>query len=231
MMNKPIESVALSLKLPSYSYGVILALKQISSQFEKGSLTAIVGPNGGGKSTFLKILAGLYIPKSGTVTRNISSPAEMAYLPQHHELDRTFPFLAKDVVMMGLWPQGKEKASTISSILDRVGLAGFEKRSISALSGGQFQRLLFARLVAQDADVILLDEPFAGIDQATVRDLLSLLHTWHHQGKTILVVLHDLAIVRNHFPQTLILSQEVIAHGPTGDVLTLENLTKATFHV
>jgi zinc/manganese transport system ATP-binding protein len=226
------KRIALCASLPFYRYGSsITALTNVSVSFEQGSLTAIVGPNGGGKSTLMKLLAGIYEPQSGQVTRSISVATDIAYLPQHHELDRTFPFLVTDVIAMGLWPNIKTKPEIITQILEEVDLKGFEKRPLSALSGGQFQRLLFARLIAQKAKIILLDEPFVGVDQATLIDLIALIHEWHEQGKTIVAVLHDLTLVRQHFDQTLILSQKVIARGFTQDILTLENLAQATFHV
>ena len=223
-------AIALDVSLPFHRYGSIVALQNISVSFEKGSLTAIVGPNGGGKSTLIKLLSGLIKPQSGYITRAIDAPTDIAYLPQTHTLDRTFPLLASNVIAMGLWPHHKEKADIIPQVLAQAGLAGFEKRSLAALSGGQFQRLLFARLIAQNAPIILLDEPFSGIDQATMKDLLSLIHEWHQRGKTIVAVFHDLPLVREHFPVSFLLAQEGIAYGATADVLTLENLARAAFH-
>ena len=217
--------------IPYWRYGSVVALKDIGLNLEIGSFTAIVGPNGGGKSTLMKLLAGIYRPQAGKIICQSASKQDIAYLPQHHELDRTFPFLAEEVVAMGLWPDRNARTGEISSCLNRAGLSGFEKRSLNALSGGEFQRLLFARLIAQKASIILLDEPFIGVDQATIHDLMALMVEWHGQGKTIAVILHDLTLVRAWFPQTLVLSQKIIAHGATAQVLAVENLAKAAFNV
>jgi zinc/manganese transport system ATP-binding protein len=121
----------------------------------------------------------------------------------------------------------RRDATAISSAIDAVGLDGFEARPIASLSGGQLQRMLFARLLMQNASVILLDEPFTALDSRTVSDLLALVARWHGEKRTVLVVSHDLDLVRAHFPQTLLLAREQIAKGKTGAVLTEENLSKA----
>ncbi len=231
--------LAFNIHISNYSYGSIEALKNIHVEIEQGSFTAIVGPNGGGKSTLLKLLADILpLPRSSNISRLQSDPHLIAYLPQSSEIDRTFPLLVEDIVVMGLWPRmgtlGRlppHARSDIQKILEQVGLQGLEKRPIHALSGGQLQRLFFARLLAQDAPIILLDEPFAAVDPTTTEDLLKILKTWHDQGKTILAVLHDLNVVRRHFPTTLLIAKTIIGHGPTQDILVPEILAKAAFYV
>lgn len=207
------------------------AVHHISGHFAPGSLTAIVGPNGAGKSTLLRAIAGLHAVHEGRV----AAPREaIALLPQATALDRAFPINCLDVVMFGHWARAgafralrpAERASSRQA-LAAVGLEGFEKRPVGSLSTGQFQRVLFARLLVQDAPVILLDEPFNAVDARTAADLLALVHRWHGEGRTILAVLHDLDLVRNQFPQTLLLAREPIAWGSTAEVLTPANRLKA----
>jgi zinc/manganese transport system ATP-binding protein len=162
----------------------------------------------------------------------------MAYLPQHSEIDRYFPARVLDLVALGLWPKrGMLKRFTasddesIEAALSAVGLEGFRDRPIDTLSGGQLQRTLFARVLLQDADLILLDEPFNAIDQRTLSDLVELIHRWHGEKRTVVVVLHDLELVRTHFPETLLLARQPVAWGKTQDVLMPSNLLKARqFH-
>ena len=191
-----------------------------------------MGPNGAGKSTLIKALAGRLRPIGGWIDG--LETHRVAWLPQQSGIDRSFPIAVQDMVMLGLWHEvgalGRYTAAhrqACHDALAEVGLLGFERRGIDTLSGGQLQRALFARLVLQDAPVVLLDEPFAAIDQRTTNDLLPLLHRWQAQGKTVVAVLHDLAQVRAHFPQTLLLAREPIAWGPTANVLTPANWQRA----
>ncbi len=201
-------------------------------------MTAVVGPNGGGKSTLIKLIAGLFDPSDGKIKRHGLEPSDIAYLAQRTEIDRTFPIKVEDVVAMGLWPKvtsstryNKNHHHVVQDILDKVGLSGMGRRSIAQLSGGQLQRLFFGRVMAQDAKLILLDEPFAGIDQPTVSHLIELVQAWHKSGKTIVAVLHDINLVRALFPETILIARSLIASGLTDQVLTPENLTKAAFNV
>ncbi|MEW8562736.1 MAG: metal ABC transporter ATP-binding protein [Candidatus Thiodiazotropha sp.] len=199
-----------------------------------GSLVAVVGPNGAGKSTLLKGIVGRLAPLGGEIRLTGITVSEIAYLPQQVNIDRSFPISVFDMVAMGLWrktgafgqfgPDGDRK---VGEALDIVGLGGFEKRPIDTLSGGQMQRSLFARLLLQDARLILLDEPFTAIDSATVRDLKGLIHRWHGERRTVVAVLHDLDQVRTDFPETLLLARELIAAGPTENVLSPVNLDQA----
>jgi zinc/manganese transport system ATP-binding protein len=208
------------------------AVHHLSGEIATGSLTAIVGPNGAGKSTLLKGIAGALSPLDGDIA--LARGRRLAYLPQQAELDRSFPIHVYDLVAMGLWNRagifggiGGGAAAKIEAAIAAVGLSGFERRPIGALSGGQMQRALFARLLLQDADIILLDEPFTAIDARTTADLLALVQRWHGESRTVVAVLHDIETVRRAFPQTLLLARETVAWGETGEVLTAANLLKA----
>jgi len=210
------------------------AVHHLDAEIGAGSLTAIVGPNGAGKSTLLKAITGALKPFEGTLDRAGRSHGDIAYLPQQAEIDRGFPIGVRDLVAMGLWREtgpfraiGRAQAARIDAAIAAVGLSGFENRQIGALSGGQMQRCLFARLLLQDAEVVLLDEPFAAIDAKTVADLIDVVRRWHGEGRTIVAVLHDLETVKAHFPRTLMLAREMVAHGPTASVVTPENLLRA----
>lgn len=210
------------------------AVHHLSGAFAPGSLTAIIGPNGAGKSTLLKALAGLLRPDAGRIERNGLERHRVAYLPQVPELDRRFPISVLDTVATGHWPRvGWHRAIDAPArwaameAIAAVGLSGFEARPIGTLSAGQFQRALFARLMLQDAAVILLDEPFNAIDARTVADLVALVERWHREGRTVIAVLHDLEQTRRHFPEALLLARERIAWGKTADVLTPANLERA----
>ena len=201
------------------------AVHHLNARIAPCSLLALVGPNGAGKSTLIKALAGELRPLSGTVSG--LAGRRIAWLPQHSGLDPSFPIGVRDMVAMGLWHRvgalrrfTAEHRRLCDEALAAVGLTGFETRGLDTLSGGQLQRALFARLILQDAPVVLLDEPFAAVDNRTSTDLLALLHRWQHQGKTVIVVLHDLAQVRAHFPLTMLLARELVACGPTAEVLT-----------
>lgn len=210
------------------------AVHHLSAEIQAGALVAVVGPNGAGKSTLLKGLAGELRPIGGRILLADLPPGGLAYLPQRSEIDHGFPVSVFDVVAMGLWHEigafgglARAQRHRVRAALDAVGLAGFESRPIGSLSGGQLQRARFARLMLQDAPVILLDEPFAAIDSRTVDDLIGLILGWHAQGRTILTVVHDLEQVRRHFPTALLLSREPVAFGPTAEVLTPELLARA----
>lgn len=209
------------------------AVHHLSLTLPPGALVAVVGPNGAGKSTLLKALAGQLHPLGGRID-GLGEPHRVACLPQHSGIDRSFPISVQELALLGLWHEvgalGRYSAAhrrTCHEALAAVGLLGFERRAIDTLSGGQLQRALFARLILQDAPVVLLDEPFAAIDHRTVRDLLVLLHRWHAQGKTVIAVLHDLAQVREHFPHTLLLAREPVAWGATAEVLTAAHWARA----
>ncbi len=229
-----VTGAAITLRDLTLAYDRHPAVHHLDGRFEQGSLTAIVGPNGAGKSTLLKAIAGVLTPASGSVDRGAMRGRDLGYLPQAAEIDRSFPLTVADTVMLGAWRRigalrGVDRATAASAraALAAVGLEGFERRAVGALSAGQFQRVLFARLLLQDAAVILLDEPFTAIDTRTTRDLLDLVRRWHGEGRTVITVLHDFEQVRANFPQALLLAREPIAWGPTETALSPANLLRA----
>ena len=218
----------------SVGYGERLALEGVTGDFAPASMTAVVGPNGAGKSSLLKALAGIVRPVTGQVSCAALARHRLAYLPQQAEFDRGFPITVGELVALGDWRNfgsirelPSRLAAGVHEAVATVGLAAFIDRQIAELSVGQFQRALFARLVLQDADVILLDEPFAALDESTTDDLLGLLQRWQAKGQTIVAVLHDLDRVRLHFPSTLLLARSPIAWGDTSLALSADNLARA----
>jgi zinc/manganese transport system ATP-binding protein len=210
------------------------AVHHLSGSFARGSLTAIVGPNGSGKSTLLKGIVRLLRPVDGVIEPAGFGRGAIAYLPQHAEIERRFPISVIDTVLLGHWHRigwaraaNQELRAAAGRALAAVGLEGFERRSIGTLSIGQFQRVLFARLMVQDAELILLDEPLSAVDWRTSKDLLDLIAGWHAEGRTVAAVIHDLDQVRAYFPETLLLARERVAWGLTQEVLSPENLRRA----
>jgi len=210
------------------------AVHHVTGRFLPGSLTAIVGPNGAGKSTLLGALSGQLQAAEGSIHFGLGSKSVLAYLPQQSSIDREFPVRVLDVVLLGAWRELKSFSrvsdlmrSRATEALAAVGLVGFERRFIGELSVGQLQRVLFARLLMQDASIILLDEPFNALDTRTAEDLLQVVLTWHREARTVIAVLHDMNMVRAHFPQTLLLAREVIAWGDSAQTLATENLARA----
>jgi zinc/manganese transport system ATP-binding protein len=210
------------------------AVHHLEGEIAPGATLAVCGPNGAGKSTLLKALAGLLAPLGGRIDLGGISPREIAYLPQVAEIDRSFPINVRDFIAMGAMRRvglfgrldANERARA-SAAIARVGLEGMDDRPIETLSGGQMQRILFARLIMQDQRVILLDEPFGAIDESTADDLLTLIAEWRTEGRTIVAVLHELDLARRAFPNTLLLARELIAWGPTRAVLSARNLARA----
>ena len=224
-------NAALRLVDVTVSYDRHPAVHHISVDIPAGEMTAIVGPNGAGKSTLLKALLGLAPRVEGRIE---CAARRIAYLPQQAEIDRTFPISVFDTVLLGRWGRfggfgaaGPADLHDARHAIEAVGLAGFERRPIDTLSVGQFQRVLFARLLLQDADLVLLDEPFAAIDAKTVGDLMEVIKRWHAEKRTVVAVLHDLDQVRRDFPNSLLLARELVAAGPTVGVLSAENLLRA----
>ena len=210
------------------------AVHHLDGAVETGALVAVMGPNGAGKSTLFKGIVGALKPLAGSIERDGLDARDIAYLPQVAEIDRSFPINVYDIVAMGLWRAkgafggiGGKDHNAIEAAIAAVGLTGFESRPIGTLSGGQLQRMLFARLLLQDARVIVLDEPFTAIDAKTSADLLDLVRRWHRERRTVLAALHDIDLVRANFPQALLLAREPVAWGATAEVLTAENLAKA----
>ncbi|WP_183194038.1 ATP-binding cassette domain-containing protein [Bartonella fuyuanensis] len=204
-----------------------IAIRSFSAKLKAGSLVAITGNNGAGKSTLLKAIAGLVKPLKGKIMKPKKS--RVAYLAQQCDLDQTFPIDVKTLVktglwsFCGLWKNQRPYDSKIWSALEMVGLTELATCSLETLSGGQLQRALFARIIVQDANIILLDEPFNGVDCKTQKDLLVIITHWQQQGRTILTALHDLLIVRNFFPHMIQINQQNALYGQT--TLFLDNTT------
>jgi zinc/manganese transport system ATP-binding protein len=210
------------------------AVQGLSGRFAPGGLTAVVGPNGSGKSTLLKALAGHAKPLAGTIDLGGLRPSEIAYLPQAHGLDLKFPLSIGDLVSFGLIGRrglfgglSAHDRARLAEIMAHVGLKGLEHRPIGSVSGGQLQRALFARVMAQDAKLVLLDEPFNGVDARAAEDLAQLMAGWPVQGRTVIAVLHDLDLVHRLCPHTLVLAREAVAWGPTDQALSTDRLTRA----
>jgi len=210
------------------------AVHHLDGPIQTGALVAVVGPNGAGKSTLFKGIVGILKPLAGGIELGGLAARDIAYLPQIAEIDRTFPINVFDMVAMGLWRRaglfggiGRKERDDVEQAIAAVGLTGFEDRAISTLSGGQMQRMLFARLLLQNARVIVLDEPFNAIDAKTSADLLDLIRRWHSERRTVLAALHDIDLVKANFPETLLLAREPVAWGSTPEVLTPANLLKA----
>ncbi len=230
------KSGAVTLENVTLSYHRHPAVHHISGHFSPGSLTAIAGPNGAGKSTLLKAIAGVMSPDEGTISLHGLERKRVAYLPQAAELQRDAPLSVLQLVTSGLWQQtgyfGAIHAALrmkAADALASVGLSGFEKRALSSLSAGQFQRALFARVLLQDAPLILLDEPFTAVDAETTAQLLGLVQRWHQEKRTIICVLHDFEQIRAYFPECLLLARECIAWDGTENVLKPEHLLNARF--
>lgn len=210
------------------------AVHHLSGSFAAGSMTAIVGPNGSGKSTLVKGITGFLRPMDGSIDHGGLLPHQIAYLPQRLEVDRSFPITVLDTVLLGLWQEigmfggvNRTLWQRAAQALSTVGLGGLESRGINELSGGQFQRVMFARMSLQEAPVLIFDEPFSAIDEQTVLDLMAVIRRWHQEGRTLLMVVHDMDLVRQYFPQTLLLAREPVAWGETGEVLTEEHLLQS----
>jgi zinc/manganese transport system ATP-binding protein len=207
------------------------AVSGLSGCFAPGSLTAIAGPNGAGKTTLLRALAGLHPPAAGRID---VAKDQVALLPQASTLDRSFPISCLEMVALGHWArlgpfrrQTPAMRDAVRQALVAVGLSDLAARPVGSLSAGQFQRALFARLIVQDAPILLLDEPFTAVDERTAADLLDLVQGWHAAGRTVIAVLHDLYLIQRAFPETLLLAGEAIAWGPSAVCLTPANIRRA----
>lgn len=218
-------SASVTLKNVTVSYARHPAVHHVSGCFEAGSLTALAGPNGAGKSTLMKALVGI-LPAEGEIRIEGARPQDIAYLPQATAYERDFPLSVLELVCMGAWAKtGGDKAITSAlraralNALEEVGMAGAAGRNIAQLSAGQFQRVLFARVLMQEATLILLDEPFNALDAATTQHLLKVMARWHEQGRTVICILHDVTQIREFFPRCLLMARECVAWGDTPAVL------------
>jgi zinc/manganese transport system ATP-binding protein len=225
---------ALTFRNVTLGYDRHPAVHHLNGEVATGALLAVVGPNGAGKSTLFRGIVGMLKPLAGTISLAGANPRDVAYLPQVADIDRSFPIPVFDFVGMGLLRRiglfggiSRKERDLVEHALEAVGLTGFEARAIGTLSGGQMQRMLFARLLLQDARIIVLDEPFNAIDAKTSADLLDLVRRWHGEGRTVLAALHDIDLVRNAFPDSLLLAREPVAWGRTTEVLTVDNLATA----
>ncbi|MGZ9836027.1 metal ABC transporter ATP-binding protein [Streptococcus sp. V940] len=221
----------------SVSYKETLALKDISLVLQGPTITGILGPNGAGKSTLLKSMLGI-IPHEGHAfiddKEMKKSLKKVAYVEQKIHIDYNFPIKVKECVSLGLYPSiplfhtlKAKHWEKVAEALEIVGLSDYAERQISQLSGGQFQRVLIARCLVQDADYILLDEPFVGIDSVSEEIIMNTLRDLKKAGKTVLIVHHDLGKVAHYFDQVLLLNKELIAFGPTKETFTQANLKQA----
>lgn len=194
----------------------------IDFELAKGSLTAIIGANGSGKSSLLKVIAGLQKPLSGKVVLGVPRRGALSFLPQQQHLDRQFPVNLEALVAAGFWGSKqapKTRKQRLEAVLERWHLIGLEQRPLMALSGGELQRALLARLSLADAPLVLLDEPHAALDESGQALLWEHIHAWHAEGRTLVVVCHDLAAVRQHMPQTLLIKSSGCVLGQSVDLI------------
>lgn len=194
-----------------------------------GSMTAIVGVNGSGKSSLLKVIAGLQKPLSGIVRLEVPRRGGVSFLPQQQYLDRQFPINLQELVAAGAW--GRRDAPVLRSqrlktVLDEWALCGLEHRPLMALSGGELQRALLARLSLTEAPLLLLDEPHAALDEQGQALLWKHIHDWHTEGRTLVVVCHDLAAVRQHIPHTLVIKQSGCTLGRSHELIAQQPCTR-----
>lgn len=208
-------------------------LEDISFEVMRGDSVAIIGPNGAGKSTLMKAIMGLLQPQSGRIAQNGSAAGRFGYIPQHEEVNWDFPVTVRDVVMMGCIRQigwfrlpRRSHRHQVDAALARVAMSDFADRQIGELSGGQRRRVFIARALAQEADILLLDEPFSGVDASAQASLLDVLASLHHDGLTLLLSTHDLGLAFNHFDKVLALSQRLVAFGPPNTVYTPDTLAR-----
>ena len=233
-----LETSPLAIRGLTVSYGEKPAVFSVDMTVVPGQMTAIIGPNGAGKSTLLKAALGIVPPVSGRV-QVFGRPLDhqrgrIAYVPQRASVDWDFPTRVIDVVMMGLYRElgllGRIRGThrqIASDCLDRVGMSEFADRQIGQLSGGQQQRVFLARALAQGADLYLLDEPFAGVDAATEKAIIGVLKALRAEGKTVVVVHHDLATVRDYFDNVFLINTRKVAEGSVTESFTPDTLQSA----
>lgn len=194
-----------------------------------GSLTAIIGANGSGKSSLLKVIAGLQKPLSGDVTLQVPRRGGVSFLPQQQYLDRQFPISLQELVVAGAWGRRDTpvmRTQQLKTVLENWALCGLEHRPLMALSGGELQRALLARLSLTEAPLLLLDEPHAALDEQGQALLWKHIHAWHAEGRTLVVVCHDLAAVRQHIPHTLLVQHSGCTFGRSHELIAQQPCTK-----
>jgi len=226
-------TTAVHLQNLSVHYRDQIALQHVTGTFQRGSLTAVFGPNGAGKSTLLAAMIGRQTVSGGGIEFAPGLRERTALLPQRSELDRSFPIRVLDVVLLGHWHRagafgrlGATELRTAMQALERVRLPECASCLIGELSVGQLQRVLFARLLVQDAQLLLLDEPFAAVDEPTTSLLLELIQQWHGESRTVIAVLHDIEQIRAHFPCSLLLAREQVAWSTTEAAFSPTNLAR-----
>ncbi|MTB52447.1 metal ABC transporter ATP-binding protein [Lewinella sp. W8] len=231
-------STVISVQDLSVSYDRKRVLSNVFLEIERGHRYGILGPNGSGKSTLLKAMLGLIDDYSGQVLISGQSiervRRQVVYVPQRSEIDFTFPATVKDVVLMGRYPHKKvfqrlnaEDRRIANEAMEELDILELQDRQIGELSGGQQQRTFLARALAQRADILMLDEPFVGVDIPTEEKIIAVLRSLSESGKTLLVVHHDLQAVPEYFDHVILLNQRLIAAGPTEEIFKPENLRQA----
>ena len=219
-------------------YGRTNILQDLSVAFTPGKITGIIGPNGAGKSTLIKAVLNLIKPSAGQVLLNDSPVkdqlSQIAYVQQRADLDLSFPIDVEHVVLTGVYPQlklfhdpTKAMHAAVDAALEQVQMTAFKHRQFSELSGGQLQRVFVARALVQQAQVLILDEPFVGIDLASENQIMQILRDLTEQGKTVIIVHHDLNKVTSYFDELVVLNHGIVAAGPTLDVFNQNTIAQA----
>jgi zinc/manganese transport system ATP-binding protein len=201
----------------------------VDFQLPKGSLTAVIGANGSGKSSLLKVIAGLQKPLTGKVIIDVPRKGSLSFLPQQQHLDRQFPISLQELVAAGFWGSKQTpetRSQRLKSALEDWCLTGLEHRPLMALSGGELQRALLARLSLAEAPLLLLDEPHAALDELGQALLWTHIHAWHAEGRTLVVVCHDLAAVRQHIPHALLIKSSGCILGLSTDLIRQQPQTQ-----
>ncbi|MGE8145966.1 metal ABC transporter ATP-binding protein [Pseudomonas frederiksbergensis] len=201
----------------------------VDLELAEGSLTGVIGANGSGKSSLLKVIAGLQKPLAGKIVLDVPRKGGLSFLPQQQHLDRQFPISLQELVAAGFWgsKQSPEARSRkLKAVLNDWCLTGLEHRPLMALSGGELQRALLARLSLAEAPLLLLDEPHAALDELGQELLWKHIHAWHAEGRTLVVVCHDLAAVRQHIPQTLLIKSSGCTLGPSTELIRQQPQTQ-----
>lgn len=229
-------SAVLEIRNLTLGYPGLTLFRNLSLDISAGSSLAVLGANGAGKSTFVKLLLGLQKPLSGRISWPGGRPHEIGYLAQMSEFDRRFPLRLRDLAAMGAWRglglwSGLDRKGRlrVDAALDEVGVRDIADRPLHTLSGGQLQRALFARVILQDAPLVLLDEPFAAVDQTTEAHLLTLIDRWRDQGRAVVLVVHDLSSVLDRCSEALLLGGGNANHGRVEDILTPERLVAQNY--
>ncbi len=226
-----VMGTVLEIRSLALGYPELTLFRGLSMDIGRGAMLAVLGANGSGKSTFVKTLLGLNKPLAGRLNWIGGPPREIGYLAQMTEFDRRFPIRVRELAAMGAW-QGlglrkrlnADQQARVEQALTAAGILDIADRSLHTLSGGQLQRALFARVIMQDAPLILLDEPFAAVDQSTEAHLLSIIRRWRDEGRSVVLVVHDLSSVLDHCSHALLLGGETATCGEVDAVLTPERL-------